>query len=65
MENHLKVIFESLEKNINTLMWKCDGCSDVEICEIDNSKNGTSKYCLPLIKAAMMCDYIFKPPGET
>lgn len=63
MLNLLKTICDDVETNLSELTWKCEGCSEIARCEIDSSKNGTSKYCLPIITAAIMSDRKFTPPS--
>lgn len=64
MKDIREAVLVQIDKNIDELTWKCDGCPDVNKCQADNSVTGLSKYCILLIKAAVRGSTDFQHPEE-
>ena len=43
----------NIQATLDNLGWRCENCPQVEICE-DQSNGGESRYCWPMIEAAIM-----------
>ena len=52
MNRYAELVSKTVLANIDRLSWKCKGCPRVVQCE-DQGQHGESRYCLPLILAAI------------
>jgi hypothetical protein len=52
MNRYAELVSKTVLANIDRLSWKCKGCPRVNQCE-DQGQHGESRYCLPLIVAAI------------
>lgn len=51
--NYTEIICEGILRNLDKLSWDCQYCPQVTICE-DQAEGGESRYCLPVIEAAIL-----------
>jgi hypothetical protein len=58
MNRYAELVSKTVLANIDRLSWKCKGCPRVNQCE-DQGQHGESRYCLPLIVAAINEDQEF------
>jgi hypothetical protein len=59
--DYSEMILESVNKKLEQLTWKCTGCQWIRQCE-DEGGNPGSRYCYPIIEAAILNKENFKQP---
>ena len=54
-----KMLVEAVSKRLAHLNWKCTGCPQLSTCD-DQPNKGESRYCWPIIVAAIMGEESWK-----
>ena len=53
MDSYGEMLRVHLSNKLKELSWQCQGCSQVSVCE-EQESGGESRYCWPIIEAAIM-----------
>jgi hypothetical protein len=59
--NYPEMIIKSVNESLQNLGWGCTGCHWIRQCEAEAGNPG-SRYCWPIIEAAILCKKDFQRP---